>query len=148
MIYSLWFIFYSVCIIAKRGHKERIQACKPAPGGMGSTPSEGLNEPIGFRSDASSKRKKGAHKPVFAPVFVHPGEPRDECSRVHLLVNPFAGKKRGRSVAEQVVERLEAAGVSTTCGYSAYSGHLVTMASALVVETGDIVAVVGGDGSF
>ena len=115
---------------------------------MGSTPSEGLNEPIGFSSDASSKRKKGAHKPVFAPVFVHPGEPRDECSRVHLLVNPFAGKKRGRSVAEQVVERLEAAGVSTTCGYSAYSGHLVTMASALVVEKGDIVAVVGGDGSL
>ena len=85
---------------------------------------------------------------MFAPVFVHPGEPRDECSRVHLLVNPFAGKKRGRSVAEQVVERLEAAGVSTTCGYSAYSGHLVTMASALVVEKGDIVAVVGGDGSL
>ena len=68
--------------------------------------------------------------------------------KVHLLVNPFAGKKRGRAVAAQVVELVERAGIEITVSYSAYSGHLVTMASALEVGDHDIIAVVGGDGSL
>ena len=115
---------------------------------MATKPTEGLNQPLEFQPDASSRRKKGAHKPEYASVFVEAGEPRDGCARVHLLVNPFAGKKNGRKIAARVIQLVEDAGIEISCSYSSYSGHLVTIASALVVETGDIVAVVGGDGSF
>ena len=115
---------------------------------MATKPTDGLNEPLEFVPDASSRRKKGAHKPEYASVFLEAGEIRDGCARVHLLVNPFAGKKNGRKIAARVIQLVEDAGVEISCSYSSYSGHLVTMASALVVEAGDVVAVVGGDGSL
>ncbi len=65
---------------------------------MAKKPQDGLNEPLEFAADTSSKRKKGAHRPEFADVFTQPGEPQQTFSKVHLLVNPFSGKKRGRRV--------------------------------------------------
>ena len=109
---------------------------------------EGLAEPLTFSTDESTKRKKGAHKPVFAKVFVEADVPYTQTNRIHLLVNPFAGKKKGREVAKKVIEAANKAGVEITCSYSSYSGHLITMASALVVDENDLIAVVGGDGSF
>lgn len=109
---------------------------------------EGLAEPLTFSTDESTKRKKGAHKPVFAKVFLEDDVPYTQTNRVHLLVNPFAGKKKGREVAKKVIEAANKAGVEITCSYSSYSGHLITMASALVVDENDLIAVVGGDGSF
>ena len=109
---------------------------------------QGLGTPLRFEADPETKRKKGAYRPVFADVFTLPGASPSKIEKVHLLVNPFAGKKRGRAVAAQVVELVERAGIEITVSYSAYSGHLVTMASALVVGDHDIIAVVGGDGSL
>ena len=103
---------------------------------------------MSFEQDSASRKKKGAHRPVFADVFQHDGEPVDLPKKVHLLVNPFSGKKKGRAVAERVIELVKEAGVAVDSSYSAYSGHLVTMASALVVDENEIIAVVGGDGSL
>ena len=115
---------------------------------MGNTSQQGLLEPMAFEKDTSSRQKKGAHRPVFADVFHQEGEVRDLPKKVHLLVNPFSGKKKGRAVAQRVIELVKEAGVDITSSYSAYSGHLVTMASALVVGKSDVIAVVGGDGSL
>lgn len=115
---------------------------------MGNAPVEGLLEPMAFDHDGSSPRKKGAHRPVFADVFQHAGASHGPPSKVHLLVNPFSGKKKGREIASNVIERLKDAGVDVDANYSAYSGHLITIASALVVEESDVIAVVGGDGSL
>ncbi len=109
---------------------------------------EGLSEPLEFAPDLSSKRKKGVHRPVFADVFTEDGERPSMPTKVHLLVNPFAGKKRGRAVATEVIEHLKQAGVEVSATYSAYSGHLVTLAAALAVNEGELIAVVGGDGSL
>ena len=65
---------------------------------------EGLAEPLTFSTDESTKRKKGAHKPVFAKVFLEDDVPYTQTNRIHLLVNPFAGKKKGREVAKKVIE--------------------------------------------
>ena len=81
---------------------------------MAKEPQDGLNEPLGFAADASSKRKKGAHRPEFADVFTQPGEPNVKFSKVHLLVNPFSGKKRGRKVAQRVIELIEQQGIEVS----------------------------------
>ena len=109
---------------------------------------EGLSEPLEFPPDLSSTRNTGVHRPVVAEVFTEEGEHPSMPTKVHLLVNPFAGKKRGRTVATEVIERLKQAGVEVSATYSAYSGHLVTLAAALVVNEGELIAVVGGDGSL
>ena len=57
----------------------------------------GLGEPIEFAPDASSKKRKGVHRPLFADVFTLEGTTSTKPAKVHLLVNPFAGKKRGRA---------------------------------------------------
>ena len=109
---------------------------------------EGLPEPMTFQADANSRRKKGVQRPVFAEVFQVDGVSADLPKKVHLMVNPYAGKKKGRDVAKRVIELVEQAGVEVECSYSAYSGHLVTVASALVVGENEVIAVVGGDGSL
>ena len=106
---------------------------------------EGLPEPMTFQADANSRRKKGVQRPVFAEVFQLDGVSADLPKKVHLMVNPYAGKKKGRDVAKRVIELVEQAGVEVECSYSAYSGHLVTVASALVVGENEVIAVVGGD---
>lgn len=129
-------------------HKEGF---KGLPGGtnvMASTMDGGLGDPIEFAPDASSKRKKGVQRPVFADVFTLEGTATTTPAKVHLLVNPFAGKKRGRAVAKQVIDLIKQAGVEISTSYSAYSGHLVELASGLEVGEDEVVAVVGGDGSL
>lgn len=115
---------------------------------MTNQPQEGLSEPLEFVPDLSSKRKKGVHRPLFADVFTVPGDMPPMPTKVHLLVNPFSGKKRGRAVAGKVIDLLQTAGVEVAVTYSAYSGHLVSLASALSVDEGELIGVVGGDGSL
>ena len=108
----------------------------------------GLGAPIEFAPDISSKKRKGVHRPLFADVFTLDGTPSTKPDKVHLLVNPFAGKKRGRAVATRVIDLVKQAGVEISASYSAYSGHLVALASELDVGDDEVVAVVGGDGSL
>ena len=115
---------------------------------MTGEPQHGFPTPLTFEQDGSSRRKKGTHRPVFADVFTQPGTTFGPPSKVHLLVNPYAGKKKGRSVAENVQRQLEAAGVEVDVAFSAYTGHLVTLASALTVKEGEVIVAVGGDGTL
>lgn len=113
-----------------------------------STPNAGLPAPLRFVEDTSTRRKKGVHRPVYAPVFTQSGRREGPPKRVHLLVNPYSGRKKGREVGERVKAKLEQQGVQVTIAESAYSGHLVTLASALVVEPGEPIVAVGGDGTL
>jgi diacylglycerol kinase (ATP) len=113
-----------------------------------STPPSGLPAPLSFEEDTSTRRKKGVHRPVYAPVFSHEGHRHGPPEKVHLLVNPYSGRKKGREVGQRVKEQLEERGVEVSITHSAYSGHLVTLASALMVEDGDVIVAVGGDGTL
>ena len=116
--------------------------------GMANTAETGLGDPIEFAPDTSSKKRKGVHRPRFADVFTLDGTTSTKPAKVHLLVNPFSGKKRGRAVATQVIDQVKQAGVDISASFSAYSGHLVALAAELDVGNDEVVAVVGGDGSL
>ena len=109
---------------------------------------EGFARPLNFDADTATRKKKGVHRPQFAPVFTHPAHHRNKPSKVHLLVNPYAGKRKGATIGERVKARLEQEGVEVTLSQSAYSGHLVTLASALVVGENEPIVAVGGDGTL
>lgn len=109
---------------------------------------DGFPETLSFQADESTSRKKGAHRPHFASVFTKDATTVKTPKRVHLLVNPYAGKKKGRTRARDAKEILEKAGVEVLIAYSAYSGHLISVAAGLEVKRGDVIAVVGGDGSL
>jgi hypothetical protein len=105
-------------------------------------------ETLSFQADEGTRRKKGAHRPHFATVFTKKATKGKTPKRVHLLVNPFAGKQKGRVRAGEARELLEQAGVEVVVAYSAYSGHLTSIAADIEVKPGDVIAVVGGDGSL
>ena len=117
---------------------------------MAMTPpvSDAFPSPLTFEQDTTSRRKKGVHRPVYAPVFTEAGTEGDRPAKVYLLVNPYSGKRKGRAIAKMVKSRLEAAGVEVDTSFSAYSGHLVTLASSIVVDDGEVIAAVGGDGTL
>ncbi len=103
---------------------------------------------LSFKPDLSTKRKKGAHKPIYADVFTQKPEKAGDNSHVHLLVNPFAGRRKGRSIGEQVKSLLEKEGKTVEMYFSDYSGHLIEIAQGIKSNSEDIFAVVGGDGSL
>lgn len=105
-------------------------------------------ERVEFEVDSTSKRKKGTKKPIFAPIFTMKGESTAPTKRVHLLVNPFSGKRKGRKVAQYVIEQLESKGVAVESHFSAHSGHLITISEQLDTKPGDIIVSIGGDGTF
>ena len=117
---------------------------------MAMTPpvSDAFPSPLTFEQDTTSRRKKGVHRPVYAPVFTEAGTEGGRPAKVYLLVNPYSGKRKGRAIAGMVKSRLEAAGVEVDTSFSAYSGHLVTLASSIVVDDGEVIAAVGGDGTL
>jgi len=113
------------------------------------TPTDGgFSSPLVFEEDMSTRRKKRVHRPVYAPVFTHPPSDAGQPDKVYLLVNPHSGKRRGRTIAQAVKIKLEAAGVEVDVSYSAYSGHLVTLSSSLVLNEGELIVAVGGDGTL
>ena len=108
----------------------------------------GFSTPLSFRSDPSSKRKKGAHRPQYAPVFEHPPSNGAPPTKVHLFVNPFSGKKHGRKVAQLLLDEFNQRGVTVEASFSDAPGHLIQLASEREVGEGEVIAVVGGDGSL
>jgi len=108
---------------------------------------EGINQ-ISFEPDLNSPKKKGVHKPIFAPTFINEPEIGEKPNKIYLLINPYSGRKRGRKVGEKATQLLENAGISVESIYSDYAGHLVDISSALSINSQDCIAVVGGDGSL
>jgi YegS/Rv2252/BmrU family lipid kinase len=104
--------------------------------------------PLDFKPDSSSKTKKGAHKPQYAPVFTQKSKKGKATKRVHMLVNPYSGKRKGRATGELAKSMFEAQGVEVSIHFSAYSGHLIKIASEIKAKASDVFVVVGGDGSL
>ena len=103
---------------------------------------------LSFEPDLSTKQKKGAHKPIYAEVFTQKPTRAKDITCIHLLVNPFAGKKKGRKIGEHAKALLEKEGKTVEIHFSDYSGHLSKIAQEIDASDGDIFAVVGGDGSL
>ena len=105
-------------------------------------------EQITFAEDGSSKKRSGVRRPVFAELLSCEAEATPKPGRVHLLVNPFSGRKRGKKVGAAARTLLEAAGVEVELHPSERAGHLVELSKALELRPTDALAVVGGDGTL
>ena len=103
---------------------------------------------LSFEPDLSTKQKKGAHKPIYAEVFTQKPEKPSKNTHVHLFVNPFAGKKKGKVIGEKVKSLLEENGKTVDIHFSNFSGHLIELSQGIQASSDDIFAVVGGDGSL
>ena len=71
-----------------------------------------------------------------------------EVKRAHLIVNPFSGKKRGDDICSFVSEELSASKVFVETYRTEEPGAAIRIVQDLVLETGDIIVTVGGDGTF
>ncbi len=105
-------------------------------------------ERLVFEADTSSKKRSGVHRPIFAPFFTQPAIDVPKPSKVHLLVNPYSGRKKGLLVGQEAERLLTEAGVIVETHHSEYAGHFVEIASSLNLSDGDCIAVVGGDGTL
>ena len=65
-----------------------------------------------------------------------------------LLVNPRAGKNKGRRVAEQACEIFRQRGIQTETCFSEFQGHILELARNRVGGNFDGVISVGGDGTL
>ena len=105
-------------------------------------------EIIEFLPDLTSKKKKGVHKPIYADVFTKNIKQGDTVKVIHMMVNPFSGKKRGEKIAKQVKKMFEQQSIEVNIYLSTFSGELIELACNLSTNDSDVVAVVGGDGSL
>lgn len=115
---------------------------------MSNSDSSQVPAALAFKPDPSSKKKKGEHKPIYAEVFTQKPTRKSDVGCIHLLVNPFAGKRKGKKIGEHVKELLEKEGRTVEIHFSAHSGHLIEVAESIKAQANDIFAVVGGDGSL
>ena len=115
---------------------------------MSNSDSSQVPAALAFKPDPSSKKKKGEHKPIYADVFTQKPTQKSDVGCIHLLVNPFAGKRKGKKIGEHVKELLEKEGRTVEIHFSAHSGHLIEVAESIKAQANDIFAVVGGDGSL
>ena len=109
---------------------------------------DGQPDILKFLPDLTSKKKKGVHKPIYAKVFTKDIEQDEAATLVHLMVNPFSGKKKGKKIAEQVKTLLEEKSISVQTHFSTYSGELIELTANLTTNDSDIIAVIGGDGTL
>ena len=103
---------------------------------------------IEFLPDLTTKKKKGVHRPIYAEVFtkgVHQGY---AIKVIHLMVNPFSGKKQGEKIANQAKQMFEQQSIEVKMHLSTFSGELIELAASLTTNDSDVVVVVGGDGSL
>ena len=105
-------------------------------------------EIIEFLPDMTTKKKKGVRRPIYAEVFTKEITKGNDVKVVHLMINPFSGKKQGEKVAQRAKEAFEQQGVEVNMHLSTFSGELIELAASLATKEDDVVAVVGGDGSL
>lgn len=105
-------------------------------------------EPVVFEPDSNSNKKGGFHRPIFSPVFSCAPVGELKVTKVHLMVNPYSGKKKGEKVANKAKSLLEESGIEVFVYISSHPGHLVELATNIESEEDDVFAVVGGDGSM
>ena len=65
-----------------------------------------------------------------------------------LLVNPLAGRKKGKIVAEKALKAFKGKDIKVECRYSEYAGHLTEIAQQEVNRPWDGIVALGGDGTL
>ena len=68
--------------------------------------------------------------------------------RAHLIINPFAGKKKGLEVAKVVESDLLESKIKVELHITQEPNHAIEIVKNLDLIKGDVVASVGGDGTF
>lgn len=69
-------------------------------------------------------------------------------SRVHIIINPFSGRKKGRIIGDLVSKELSDSGIKIETYFTDYFGHAIDLVKDLEVEEGDAIVSVGGDGTL
>jgi len=72
---------------------------------------------------------------------------QDSTRRFFLIVNPFAGLRKGTRVVRHLVSLLKKNGVEVDFHITRHSGHATTLAAEAVSKGYDLVVAVGGDGT-
>jgi diacylglycerol kinase (ATP) len=65
-----------------------------------------------------------------------------------MLVNPHAGRKQGKIVAEKSLTIFRQKGIGVHCCYSEYAGHIAEIAKREVNKPWDGILAIGGDGTL
>mgnify|MGYP003323107731 CR=1 FL=1 len=68
--------------------------------------------------------------------------------RVHIIVNPFAGKKNGNKIANLISQELQELKIDSITYTTEYANHAEKIVSDISFETGDSLMSVGGDGTI
>ena len=68
--------------------------------------------------------------------------------RVHVIVNPFAGQKKGKDLVRLLVADLNQSKIKSVIHYTEYVNHAVKLVSELDLTEGDALMSVGGDGTI
>ena len=68
--------------------------------------------------------------------------------RVHIIVNPFAGKKNGNKIANLISQELQELKIDCITYTTEYANHAEKIVSDISFETGDSLMSVGGDGTI
>lgn len=69
-------------------------------------------------------------------------------SRVHIIINPFSGRKKGRIVGDFVSKELSDSGIKIKTYFTDFFGHAIDLVKELEIEEGDAIVSVGGDGTL
>jgi len=105
-------------------------------------------QPFEFQQDRTQKKKKGAHAPVFAPLFSEKPSTKLACNGVHIFINPYAGKKQGNRIAAKFINDLQLTVDHIVQYHSQYAGHLIELAEKASIGDDEVIAVIGGDGTL
>ena len=68
--------------------------------------------------------------------------------RVHVIVNPFAWKKKGRDLASLIVAELDQSRINSLVHFTEHVNHAEELVSKLEFVEGDALMSVGGDGTI
>jgi YegS/Rv2252/BmrU family lipid kinase len=67
---------------------------------------------------------------------------------MHIIVNPFAGKRKGKEISNLISTDLEQSNINSITYFTDYSGHAEDLVSSLNFQEGDALMSVGGDGTL
>ena len=68
--------------------------------------------------------------------------------RMHIIANPFAGKRKGKEISNLIYIDLDESNIKSILYFTEYIGHAEKVVSAIDFEDGDALMSVGGDGTL
>ena len=68
--------------------------------------------------------------------------------KMHIIVNPFAGKRKGKEISNLISTDLEQSNINSIIYFTEYSGHAEDLVSNINFQEGEALMSVGGDGTL